>query len=195
MAVLRNATIEAGSVITADGKGFGPGAGPGAGRSTNSIGSGAGYGGNGGASSKLPGGAAYGSAEQPVDRGSGGGLGWGTPTAGSEGGGAIRLSVGGTLMVNGALSAGGNAGMQDDAGGGSGGSIWLRAGALAGAGLSRPTAARESYTTAVVAAADASRSTPRLMCLAALSPPSAGRGCRRVRLAPSSMPSPHRLLR
>ena len=40
------------------------------------IGSGAGYGGNGGASSVLPGGGTYGSAQQPVDRGSGGGRGW-----------------------------------------------------------------------------------------------------------------------
>ncbi len=34
--------------------------------------------------------------------------------------------------------------MQDDAGGGSGGSIWLTPAALAGTGPSRPTAARES---------------------------------------------------
>jgi len=52
--VLRNATIDAGGVISVDAKGFGAGAGPGAGLSTNSIGSGGGYGGNGGASSVLP---------------------------------------------------------------------------------------------------------------------------------------------
>ena len=54
--VLRNATIDAGGVVTVDGKGFAAGTGPGAGRSANSIGSGAGYGGTGGASPLLPGG-------------------------------------------------------------------------------------------------------------------------------------------
>ncbi|HOX55407.1 MAG TPA: hypothetical protein P5205_01285 [Candidatus Paceibacterota bacterium] len=134
VAVLRNATIDAGSAITVVGMGYGAGIGPGAGQSTNSIGSGAGYGGNGGASSARPGGETYGSAQQPVDWGSGGGLGYGAPAGGSEGGGTIRLTVGGILMVNGALNASGNPGLQDDSGGGSGGSIWLTAGALAGAG-------------------------------------------------------------
>jgi hypothetical protein len=134
VAVLRNATIDAGGLMSVDGKGFGLGVGPGTGLSTNSIGSGAGYGGNGGASSLLPGGETYGSAQQPVDRGSGGGLGWGAATGGAEGGGAIRFAVGGALTVHGRLSAGGNAALQDDGGGGSGGSIWLTAGALAGSG-------------------------------------------------------------
>ncbi len=133
LAVLRNATIDANGVVVVDGKGFAAGTGPGAGLSTNKlVGSGAGYGGLGGASSMLPGGPTYGSGRQPVDRGSGGGS--GTSTAGSEGGGAIRLTVGGTLLANGRLSAGGNAGSPDDGGGGSGGSIWLTAGALAGNG-------------------------------------------------------------
>ena len=134
VAVLRNATIDAGGAVTVDGLGFAAGHGPGAGLTTNSIGSGAGYGGNGGASSVLPGGPTYGSVQQPVDRGSGGGLGYGTATNGSEGGGAIRLTVGGTLTLNGSLSAEGNAASQDDGGGGSGGSVWLTAGALAGSG-------------------------------------------------------------
>jgi hypothetical protein len=134
VAVLRNATIDANGIVAVDGAGFAAGAGPGAGISSNSIGSGAGYGGNGGASSVLPGGRTYGSAQQPVDRGSSGGLGWGTWIAGSEGGGAIHFTVGGSLTVNGRLSADGNAGLQNDAGGGSGGSIWLTAGALAGTG-------------------------------------------------------------
>jgi hypothetical protein len=97
--------------------------------------SGAGYGGSGGASSLSPGGGTYGSAEQPVDRGSGGGRGSGVYAGGSEGGGAIRLTVGGALTVNGRLSAEGDAALQDDGGGGSGGSIWLTAGALAGDGV------------------------------------------------------------
>jgi hypothetical protein len=121
-------------VISVDGKGYPIFSGPGRGVSSNSIGSGAGYGGNGGASSVLPGGSAYGSAQQPVDRGSGGGFGWQSATGGGEGGGAIRLTVGGALTVNGRLSAGGDAALQDDGGGGSGGSIWLTAGTLAGNG-------------------------------------------------------------
>jgi hypothetical protein len=134
VAVLHNAVIDASGLVNVDGKGFAAGAGPGAGLTKNSIGSGAGYGGNGGASSVSPGGTNYGSVQQPVDRGSGGGFGYGTPAVGSEGGGAIRLTVGGTLTLNGSLSAEGNAGLQDDAGGGSGGSVWLTAGALAGSG-------------------------------------------------------------
>jgi hypothetical protein len=42
--------------------------------------------------------------QQPLDRGSGGGLGYGPATVGSEGGGAICLTVGGTLTLNGSLS-------------------------------------------------------------------------------------------
>ena len=135
VSVLRNATIDAGGIMAVDGKGYPIASGPGAGLSSNSIGSGAGYGGNGGASSVSLGGVTYGSAQQPVDRGSGGGRGWQATTGGAEGGGAIRLTVGGVLTVNGRLSAGGNAALQDDGGGGSGGSILLAAGALAGNGV------------------------------------------------------------
>ncbi len=46
----------------------------------------------------------------------------------------MRLTVGGTLLVNGRLSANGKTGLQDNAGGGSGGSLWLTAGALTGTG-------------------------------------------------------------
>ncbi len=134
LVVLKNALVAAGGAIAVDGKGFSQGNGPGAGQSIGAFGSGAGYGGLGGASATAPGGTNYGSAQQPGDRGSGGGLGWGTPFGGSEGGGAIRLNVGGTLTVDGQLSANGNMGLQDDSGGGSGGSIWVTAGALAGNG-------------------------------------------------------------
>ena len=135
LSVLRNATIDGGGVITVDGNGFGIASGPGAGLTKNSIGSGAGYGGNGGASSLSPGGPAYGSSQQPVDRGSGGGSGGPGAQAGGEGGGALRMTVGGALSVNGRISAGGNVATQDDGGGGSGGSLWLTAGALVGSGV------------------------------------------------------------
>jgi hypothetical protein len=46
----------------------------------------------------------------------------------------LRVSVGDTLTVNGNLSANGNFGWQDDAGGGAGGSIWITANKFAGAG-------------------------------------------------------------
>ena len=53
---------------------------------------------------------------------------------GSQGGGAIHLTVGGTLRVDGRLGANGNAGSQDDSGGGAGGAVWVTAAALAGSG-------------------------------------------------------------
>jgi hypothetical protein len=136
VSVLRNVTIGSGSAITVDGKGFGRATGPGAGSTLSGKGSGGGYGGLGGASaSGAPGGTNYGSATQPVDRGSGGGIGSNNFTNGSEGGGAIQLFVGGTLNVSGTLSANGNAGLQDDSGGGAGGSLWIKASALTGGGV------------------------------------------------------------
>jgi hypothetical protein len=133
--VLQNVDIAAGGTIAVDTKGFAQASGPGAGQSIGGSGSGAGYGGLGGASATAaPGGTNYGSAQHPVDRGSGGGFGSGTLYGGSEGGGAIRLNVGGVLTVDGQLSANGNWGLQDNSGGGSGGSVWVTAGTLAGNG-------------------------------------------------------------
>ena len=130
VSVMGNVTIDSNSVVTVDAKGFGARLGPGAGLVSDGIGSGAGYGGHGGASSASPGGGTYGSAQQPVDRGSGGG----SHAGGSEGGGAIRLTVGGALTLSGRLSASGGAGLQEGSGGGSGGSVWLTAGAVTGTG-------------------------------------------------------------
>jgi hypothetical protein len=132
--VLQNVDIAAGGAIAVDAKGFAQASGPGAGQSAGGSGSGAGYGGLGGASATAPGGTNYGSAQQPVDQGSGGGLGSGPLYGGSEGGGAIRLNVGGVLTVDGLFSANGDWGLQDNSGGGSGGSIWVTAGTLAGNG-------------------------------------------------------------
>ena len=132
---LGNLDIAAGGAIVVDGNGFAQASGPGAGQSAGGSGSGAGYGGLGGASATAaPGGTNYGSATQPVDQGSGGGFGSGPTYSGSQGGGAIRLNVGGTLIVDGQLSANGNWGIQDNSGGGAGGSIWVTAGALVGNG-------------------------------------------------------------
>jgi hypothetical protein len=129
------ATVQAGGMINLDGFGFGTNSGPGAGVSSNWVGSGAGYGGRGGASSMAAGGPSYGSILHPVDQGSGGGQGYPSGVAGGEGGGAIRLQVGGALTIDGQLSADGHDGLQDNSGGGSGGSIWITANSLAGSGI------------------------------------------------------------
>jgi hypothetical protein len=134
LVVLGNVDVAAGGAIAVDAKGFAQACGPGAGQSVGGSGSGAGYGGLGGASATAPGGTNYGSAQYPVDQGSGGGFGSGMTYGGSEGGGAIRLNVGGVLTVDGQLSANGNWGIQDNSGGGSGGSIWVTTGTLAGNG-------------------------------------------------------------
>ena len=134
VAILSNAVVATGGLVGVDAQGFAQATGPGAGSSVSGLGAGAGYGGFGGDSATAGGGVPYGSATQPVDRGSGGGLGSGPLSGGSQGGGAIRLNVGGTLTIDGAISAEGNAGVQDNSGGGSGGSIWVTAGTLAGNG-------------------------------------------------------------
>jgi hypothetical protein len=135
LVVLNNLDVAAGGAIAVDANGFAQASGPGAGQSAGGSGSGAGYSGLGGASATAaPGGTNYGSAQQPVDQGSGGGFGSGPLYGGSQGGGAIRLNVGGVLTVDGQLSANGNWGLQDNSGGGSGGSIWVTAGTLVGNG-------------------------------------------------------------
>jgi hypothetical protein len=98
-------------------------------------GSGGGYGGAGGAGiSGIPGGPANGTADQPFDRGSRGGV-FTVVNDVSQGGGAIRLRVGGTLSLNGVLSANGAAALVEGDGGGAGGGIWVTARRLDGTGL------------------------------------------------------------
>lgn len=87
----------------------------------------------------MEGGPTYGSADFPVDLGSAGGGdyigGWFSGTGGS-GGGALRLAVRNTLVVDGALTVNGlDAGSGNEAGGGAGGSLWIDARALGGGGL------------------------------------------------------------
>lgn len=133
-----NVVVESGGVLTADGRGypFAEERGPGAGVQVSWGGSGAGHGGwgaNGG--SGGAGGLHYGSVLQPVLMGSQGGNADGGP--GTAGGGAIRLDVAGTVTVNGRLSADGAGAPPNNAGGGSGGSIWITAHAVSGAGIIR----------------------------------------------------------
>ena len=78
----------------------------------------------------------YGSILQPVDLGSAGATGAYGET-GSAGGGALQLTVNGTLTVNGLISANGaSLSVSGYHGGcGSGGSLWLNVGTLQGGGV------------------------------------------------------------
>lgn len=133
--VLTDAVIRPQGAISVDGRGY-PQAGnpgPGSGDRRDWAGSGAGHGGRGGASTtKIPGGAPYGSRLAPRSLGSQGGGGSGG--IGGAGGGALRFLVGGALRVDGQLTANGLPGTFDNSGGGSGGSLFLVARNLVGEG-------------------------------------------------------------
>ena len=131
-----NVTIEMDGAINLSGRGYAPRQGPGAGGSSTTSGAGAGYGGAGGDGSNTTGGSTYGWATKPYMMGSGAGEETDAPNGG-PGGGAVRLSVDGTITVDGLLSARGGDGAGStsaDNGGGSGGSVWLFAGTLTGTG-------------------------------------------------------------
>ena len=103
--------------------------GPGTGTGLN--GRGASYGGKGGFDVATPG-PTYGSVFAPADLGTGGGE---LPLAITNfGGGAGWINVGGTSSINGTIAANG-LGSCNTGGGGSGGSIYLRAGNLSGGGV------------------------------------------------------------
>ena len=146
LTVLRDLIIEPGAAIRADGLGSGPGVGrvssysylAGGGGGHGGSG-GFGYLGNGGYPGNehyVAGGGSYGSEFQPTSQGSAGGnvrrFSSDLPMMGGTGGGAIRLNVGGTLTVNGPISAAGNSAIGNSSGGGAGGSIWVIAGAIKG---------------------------------------------------------------
>ncbi len=133
-----NLIVESGGVLTADGRGYplGEDPGPGAGVQASWGGSGAGHGGWGANSATgAAGGRHYGSVLQPVLMGSQSGPSDSGP--GAAGGGAVRLEVAGTVTVNGRLSADGAGAPVNNTGGGSGGSIWITAQAIAGEGSIR----------------------------------------------------------
>jgi hypothetical protein len=122
------------SRIDLDGRGFAGGAGPGAGTASNNGtigGTGGGFGGNGATSQVFAGGTAYGDPASPVRLGSGGGFYGGTPAG--AGGGALKLTVNGTLTFDGVISAGGLSGTAP-AGCGAGGSVWIVADSFDGSG-------------------------------------------------------------
>ncbi|MHC4405650.1 MAG: Ig-like domain-containing protein, partial [Planctomycetota bacterium] len=137
LSVIEDAIIDDSSMISADRRGHGSTAGPGAGASgggqSGAGGGGGGYGGLGGNGRYgLAGGSVYGWVTEPVDLGSGGGVGENQP--GRAGGGAIRLDVDGVLTVEGSLTANGRGG-NTSAGGGSGGSVYVTVGTLHGGGV------------------------------------------------------------
>ncbi|MFA6393156.1 MAG: immunoglobulin-like domain-containing protein [Candidatus Paceibacterota bacterium] len=110
----KNITIDLGSAISADGKGYTEG--PGAPIDSENY-AGATYGGKGERNASTP---LYGKATEPTELGSGGYLYW-------RGGGAIRLIVTNTLSNNGVISANGD--MTS-----SGGSIYVTAKNISGTG-------------------------------------------------------------
>jgi hypothetical protein len=125
--------IQSGGQVDVEGLGFNQDYGTGKGNNdTNSnCGSGGGYGGAGAGACGNVGGITYGSETQPTDIGSGGGS---DQQQGSAGGGAVQLTASGTLTVNGIIDADGANHSNDDAGAGSGGSIWLTAVTIDGSG-------------------------------------------------------------
>jgi hypothetical protein len=134
--VLGSAVLDPGSRMTVDACGYpvGTNRGPGTAPLTSDWAGGAGYGGPGGHGwGGAAGGMAYGSATQPTDLGSAGGISSGD--IGTPGGGAIRFTVAGTLLHNGAITANGGSNPPHAGGCGSGGSIWLTTASLSGGGL------------------------------------------------------------
>jgi len=137
--VLGDVTVD--GAIDVSARGYSASQGPGAGASNGTVNQaapGAGFGGAGGSTPNcvaISGGAAYGDPMEPENIGSGGGS--SGSYSGGAGGGEVRLTVGGTLTVNGAIRAnGGNGGYNANyaSGGGSGGTVWIDAATLSGAG-------------------------------------------------------------
>lgn len=101
----------------------------GAGIASSDGSSGAGHGGNGGRGKRQTQvGVAYGHLYEPQHFGCRGG------GSGGLGGGIIRMSVNGTLQIDGTISCNGANGQQDRSGGGSGGSIWIETDLMKGYG-------------------------------------------------------------
>ena len=132
------------SAIDVSEDGFASAQGPGypGGSSLNGGSAGGGHGGLGGKGSGVSSqasGAGYGNALAPVMFGSSGGAnssnGLGI-SGGGPGGGSIRLSVGGTLTLGGAIRASGGNGIASwwDSGGGAGGSVFITSNIVTGAG-------------------------------------------------------------
>ncbi len=141
--VCRRMLVETGAVITATERGFqggtGEAAGPGAGVNDRNTCSGGAHGGFGGRSTYAAASKPYDSLERPSELGSGS-AGHHPHGNGGNGGGMIELGVAETLEMNGRIVAdGGNASgpWAGNVGGGAGGSIFIRAARMTGAGSIR----------------------------------------------------------
>ena len=131
-----NLTVEAGASIDVSGSGYRYERYPGGGMVGGDYGMGGSHGGRGGYCSTHygndPSYPTYGSITAPTNIGSGGRR--FTTTRQTDGGGAMKLTVGGTTTVSGSILADG---LDTDLrlnGGGAGGSIWLTTSSLAGSG-------------------------------------------------------------
>lgn len=134
--------VRGGGSIQADGTGepggrAAAGAGQGGGATHRSSAGGGGHGGAGGAGTTAAGGGTYGLPDAPTDLGSGGGGNAdGFPEGrGGDGGGALRIFARDLLSIEGRVGADGDDATGEESGGGSGGSIWVTAGTIAGAGI------------------------------------------------------------
>ncbi|MBD3280747.1 hypothetical protein GF389_04460 [Candidatus Dojkabacteria bacterium] len=132
-----NFMINLSGAVNVDEKGYIRGEGSGAGEDANLGSGGAAYGGYGGDGRQGNGGSSYGFYSTPNQIGSGGGNHTNTDIInGGNGGGALKLTVGGTLTVNGPISSNGGIGLSYGSkyvgGGGSGGSIWIDADTISG---------------------------------------------------------------
>jgi hypothetical protein len=137
LTVAGDVTVALGGTISVSQRGYAPRNGPGAGQSTTSSGAGGGYGGRGGNGATTTGGQVYGSTARPADLGSGGGAETDGGGNGGAGGGRLRMSIAGTLTVDGTIRADGGNGSGStsaDHGGGAGGSIWIDVDRVVGTG-------------------------------------------------------------
>jgi hypothetical protein len=137
LAIANDLTIQSGGQINVDGRGYSGQNGPG-----YLAAGGASHGGVGaGVNAMATVATTYGSVTAPTRLGSGGSY----NTTFQSGGGAVQLIVGGTATVNGAISAAGvETGSGATYGGSSGGSVFLKTGALAGMGTIAANAASVS---------------------------------------------------
>ncbi|MBI3987654.1 MAG: hypothetical protein HY343_12075, partial [Lentisphaerae bacterium] len=134
--ICSNLTVAAGGSINVDALGYAGGVGaaagngPGAG-AANAAASHGGRGGFYGGFGITPPGSLYGATNAPVYPGSGGG---GNVANGGAGGGAVFIVAGGTVTVEGNISANGQGTAGTAAGAGSGGSIYITTRVMAGNG-------------------------------------------------------------
>ncbi|MBW1860282.1 MAG: right-handed parallel beta-helix repeat-containing protein, partial [Deltaproteobacteria bacterium] len=122
-------TVDEGAEISTEREGFGSDHGPGQPSYSNNRSAGGSYGGMGGAGMNSGAAPTYGTMYEPLALGSGGG-----GIHAGRAGGALKLAVTNTLTINGSIDANGGVGLGDYAGG-SGGSVWLTCGTLAGEGV------------------------------------------------------------